>query len=235
MLVEPPVDATLDALDRALLAALRARIKAGARGSVDAEILALRAQLDKAEAAEIPLLRALLGRVDAATGALVTVWGPAARTLAVDRYGLTVQVAADADAALAAVQEGGRKRGHEGGRALIDLGGSKPWWGQLLARPGLRVTGALPDDRHRHPLALMIETRPSGPTGEDRTFWVSDSPLPDSRIVAALEAAGLVASPLITSGGLKLFMLAGYVQADDPRLTGAPGSLTGIIGAAPVF
>ncbi|WP_417231171.1 hypothetical protein [Brevundimonas sp.] len=235
MLVEPPVDATLDALDRALLAALRARIEAGARGSVDAEILALRAQLDKAGAAEIPILRAVLGRLDAATGALVTVWGPAARTLAVDRYGLTVQVAADADAALATVQEGGRKRGHEGGRALIDLGGSKPWWGQLLARPGVRVTGALPDDRHRRPLALMIETRPSGPTGDDRTFWVSDSPLADTKIVAALEAAGLVASPLIATGGLKLFMLAGYVQADDPRLTGAPGSLTGIIGAAPVF
>lgn len=235
MLVEPPVDATLDALDRALLAALRARIKAGSRGSVDAEILALRAQLNKAETADIPLLRALLGRIDAATGALLTVWGPAARTLAVDRYGLSIQVAADGDAALAAVQEGGRKRGHEGGRALIDLGGSKPWWGQMLARPGIRVTGALPDDRHGHPLALMIEARTSGPTGDDRTFWVSDSPLPDSRIIADLEAAGLVASSLITTGGLKLFMLAGYVQADDPRLTGAPGSLTGIIGAAPVF
>lgn len=235
MLVEPPVDVALDALDRTLLAALRARIKAGARGSADAEILALRAQLNKADAAEIPLLRALLGRIDAATGALMTVWGPAARTLAVDRYGLSVQVAADGDAALFAVQEGGRKRGHQGGRALIDLGGSKPWWGQLLARPALRVTGALPDDRHSRPLALMIETRPSGPTGDDRTFWVSDSPLADGQIVAALEAAGLVASPLITTGGLKLFMLAGYVQTDDPRLTGAPGSLTGIIGAAPVF
>ena len=173
MLTEPPVDATLDALDRDLLAALRARIQAGARTSVDAEILALRAQLDTAETAEIPLLRALLGRLDAATGAVLTVWGPAARTL--------------------------------------------------------------PDDRHRQPLALMIETRPSGPTGDDRTFWVSDSPLPDSKIVAALEAAGLVASPLIATGGLKLFMLAGYLQADDPRLTGAPGSLAGIIGAAPVF
>ena len=227
MLVEPPVDADMDALDRDLLTALRARIKAGVRVSVDAEILALRAQLNRANAAETPMLRALLGRLDAAMGSRLTVWGPAARTLAIDRYGLSVQVAADADAALAAVTEGGR--------ALIDPGGSKPWWGQLLARPGLRVTSALPDDRHRHPLALMVETRPSGPTGDDRTFWVSDSPLPDNKIVVALEGAGLVASPLITTGGLKLFMLAGYVQADDPRLTGAPGSLTGIIGAAPVF
>tara|TARA_R110002167_G_scaffold22612_3_gene80921 strand:- start:2698 stop:3381 length:684 start_codon:yes stop_codon:yes gene_type:complete len=227
MLIEPAGDPNLDALDRTLLAALRARIKAGAHASVDAGILALRAQLDGADAAERPILRALLGRVDAVTGPRLTIWGPAARTLAVDRYGLTVQVATDADTALAAVQDGGR--------AMIDLGGSKPWWGQLLARPGLRVTMALPDDRHGHPLALMIETRPSGPTGDDRTFWVTDSPLADTRIVAALEGTGLAATPLIATGGLKLFMLAGYVQADDPRLTGAPGSLAGIIGAAPVF
>ena len=213
MLIEPAGDPNLDALDRTLLAALRARIKAGAHASVDAGILALRAQLDGADAAERPILRALLGRVDAVTGPRLTIWGPAARTLAVDR--------------LAAVQDGGR--------AMIDLGGSKPWWGQLLARPGLRVTMALPDDRHGHPLALMIETRPSGPTGDDRTFWVTDSPLADTRIVAALEGTGLAATPLIATGGLKLFMLAGYVQADDPRLTGAPGSLAGIIGAAPVF
>jgi hypothetical protein len=235
MLTEPPVDETRDALDRALLVAARARITAGARGSVDADAIALRGHLAGIGAAEALMLRALLGRLDAATGALLTVWGGAARTLAVDRYGLAVQVAADAEAALAAVFEGGHKRGREGGRALIDLGGGRPWWGQLLARPGLRVTGALPDDRHGQPLALMIESRNPGPTGEDRTFWVSDSPLANDRIVTALEASGLAASPLIAAGGLKLFMLAGYVQADDPRLTGAPGSLTGIIGAAPVF
>jgi hypothetical protein len=34
---------------------------------------------------------------------------------------------------------------------------------------------------------------------------------------------------------LKLFVLTGYVQAEDIRLDGAPGGLTGVIGAAPVF
>jgi hypothetical protein len=227
MLVEPPVDAALDALDRALMAAVRARVAAGPRASVDADILALRARLAEAGVADTALLRALMGRLDIATGAPLTVWGPAARLLAIDRYGLMIQSAADAEAALAAVQGGGR--------ALIDLAGGKPWWGQLLARPALRVTGALPDDLHGRPQALMVETRVPGPTGGDRTFWVSDSPATEVKIITALEAAGLVASPLIATGGLKLFMLAGYVQADDPRLTGAPGSLTGIIGAAPVF
>lgn len=227
MLVEPPVDPTLDALDQALLAAVRARIAAGPRASVDADILAVRAQLDEAGTSDVTVLRALLGRLDLATGSPLTVWGPAARLLAVDRYGLTIQSAEDAEAALATVQGSGR--------ALIDLGGGRPWWGMLLARPALQVTGALPDDRHGRPQALMIETRTPGPTGDDRTFWVSDSPAPEAKITTALEAAGLVASPLIATGGLKLFMLAGYVQADDPRLTGAPGSLTGIIGAAPVF
>ena len=37
------------------------------------------------------------------------------------------------------------------------------------------------------------------------------------------------------SDGLKLFMLAGYVQSEDGRLIDAPGSLKGVIGAAPVF
>jgi hypothetical protein len=30
-------------------------------------------------------------------------------------------------------------------------------------------------------------------------------------------------------------MLAGYVQAEDGRLHDAPGSLSGVIGAAPLF
>lgn len=34
-------------------------------------------------------------------------------------------------------------------------------------------------------------------------------------------------------GGLKLFSLSGFFQADDPRLARAPGQLTGVIGAAP--
>jgi hypothetical protein len=74
-----------------------------------------------------------------------------------------------------------------------------------------------------------------GPTGDDRTFWITDSVLAPGRITAALGAAGLAATPLIEAGGLKLFALAGYVQARDGRLDDAPGSLKGVIGAAPVF
>ena len=48
-------------------------------------------------------------------------------------------------------------------------------------------------------------------------------------------AISLFAVTIKPSGGLKLFALAGYVQADDGRLGEAPGSLTGVIGAAPVF
>ncbi|KDP93551.1 hypothetical protein ER13_17975, partial [Brevundimonas sp. EAKA] len=72
-------------------------------------------------------------------------------------------------------------------------------------------------------------------SGDDRSFWVTDSGLSDARIVEALGEAGLAAEPLAAAGGLKLFLLAGYVQAEDGRLSAAPGRLTGVIGAAPVF
>ena len=43
----------------------------------------------------------------------------------------------------------------------------------------------------------------------------------------------MAATLLVEAGGLKLYMLAGFYQADDPRLTRAPGKLSGVIGAAP--
>jgi hypothetical protein len=43
----------------------------------------------------------------------------------------------------------------------------------------------------------------------------------------------VAATLLVETGGLKLFVLAGFYQADDPRLTRAPGRLSGVIGAAP--
>ena len=81
----------------------------------------------------------------------------------------------------------------------------------------------------------MVGRETTGPTGDDRSFWVTDSGWSDGRIVEALSDAGLAAEPLAASGGLKLFMLAGYVQVEDGRLHGAPGSLSGVIGAAPLF
>ena len=44
---------------------------------------------------------------------------------------------------------------------------------------------------------------------------------------------GVAATLLADSGGLKLFSLAGFYQADDERLARAPGRLSGVIGAAP--
>ena len=119
------------------------------------------------------------------------------------------------------------------GVALLEPGAN--WWGRLLARPDLRIVAALPDDRQGRPRALMVSGQTPGPTGDDRSFWVTDAAWPDSRIVETLSQAGLAAEPLAARGGLKLFTLAGYVQADDGRLKSAPGRLNGVIGAAPIF
>ncbi|GAA0651516.1 hypothetical protein [Brevundimonas lenta] len=227
MLKEPPEDAARLALDRAIAHAVRARLAAGPRATPDADAVALREALAGLSPPEIAAARSVLGRIDAAQGGPLIVWGPASQVLAADRFGLSARMASKPENALASVREGAR--------ALMDLTTSSPWWGRLLAEPALRVVGALPDHGAGLPRALMVRKAPPGPTGDDRTFWATDSALPDARIVEALGAAGLAASPLIAAGGLKLFVLAGYVQAEDGRLASAPGSLSGVIGAAPVF
>jgi hypothetical protein len=194
---------------------------------VDADAIALREALKGLSAPEIAAARAVLGRLDAATGAPLVVWGPASQVLAADRYGLTARLAAKPEAALKAVRDGAR--------ALMDLTPSNAWFGRLLAEPTLRIVAALPDHGSGLPRALLVQQAQPGPTGDDRTFWATDSALPNGRIVEALGAGGLAASPLIEAGGLKLFVLAGYVQAEDGRLHGAPGTLSGVIGAAPLF
>jgi len=227
MLQEPPEDAARLALDRALAEAVRARMAAGRRPTVDADAIALREAIKGLSPAEIAAARSVLGRLDAATGAPLVVWGPASQVLAADRYGLSARVADKPEAALKAVREGQR--------ALMDLPPTAPWFGRLLAEPALRVVAALPDHGAGLPRALLVQQAQPGPTGDDRTFWATDSTLPNSRIVAALSDGGLAATPLIEAGGLKLFVLAGYVQAEDGRLNGAPGTLSGVIGAAPIF
>ncbi|MDP3802605.1 hypothetical protein [Brevundimonas sp.] len=227
MLVEPEADAGRLALDRAVMEAVRARLAAGPRPTPDADAIAMRDLLDGLSPPEASAARAVLGRIDAVHRPPLVVWGPASQTLAADRFGLVARAVAGPEQALAAVRDGAR--------ALMDVTAATAWWGRLLAEPDLRVVAALPDDRHGVPRALMIQRAQSGPTGDDRTFWVTDSPAPNARIVQALGAAGLAADPLIAAGGLKLFMLAGYVQAEDGRLASAPGSLGGVIGAAPQF
>ena len=227
MLVEPPEDPERLTQDRAVIRAVRARLAGGPRPEADADAIALRALLKGLSPAETAAVRAVLGRIDAGHGAPLVVWGPASQVIAADRYGLTARMAATPEAALKAVRDGGR--------ALMDLTAASAWWGRLLAEPELRVVAALPDSRAARPRALMVQRSATGPTGDDRTFWITDAPLAPGRIVAALGEAGLAASPLIEAGGLKLFALAGYVQAQDGRLDDAPGDLRGVIGAAPVF
>lgn len=225
MLDEPRDDPERLALDRAVAQAVAARLAAGPRASPDADALALRALLAETPRTARSALLAVWGRMRPAPLAC----GPWAARLAADRWGLDGGAVAEAEEAL--------KSAGEGRPVLIDIAVGRAWWGRLLARPELAITGALPDDG-RPPLALLVTRRVDGnplPTGDDRSFWVTDSTAPDARLAADLAAIGFAASPLAASGGLKLFMLAGYVQADDPRLGNAPGRIGGVIGAAPQF
>lgn len=227
MLEEAPPGTERAARDAALRAALKARLSLDGTGRPDAEALALREVLAGTTPAEAAMLKAVWGRLSAASEGPLVIWGTAAQLLAADRFGLSGQLAAEPEQAL--------DEARKGARAVLDLTPSKPWWGRLLARLDLKIVAALPDDAGVRPRAVMVSREPPGPTGDDRTFWVTDSPQADPEIVARLGEAGLAAHPLLSGGGLKLFVLAGYVQAEDGRLIDAPGDLTGVIGAAPVF
>ncbi|MFN7128723.1 MAG: hypothetical protein ACK4OJ_06620 [Brevundimonas sp.] len=226
LLEEPQDDAVLSGLDRAVVEAVRARVAAGPRDRFDAGVLALRDLTADLAPSERSALKALWGRIEAATGPSLVTCGGLALALATDRYGLGARPLS-ADDALKAVEGGSR--------AMLDLTSDRPWWGRLLARPELTIVAALPDDGRARPQAFLVSKEISGPTGGDRTFWVTDSGWSETKIVEALGEAGLVADPLAAAGGLKLFVLTGYVQAEDGRLSNAPGRLTGVIGAAPIF
>lgn len=121
-----------------------------------------------------------------------------------------------------------------GGVAAAALTPDSAWWARLLAEPRLKVFTTLPCLAAWGPLAALgvaeIEVEP---TGDDRTFWVTDAPQGASAIVEALSRDGVAATLLLEAGGLKLFVLSGFYQAEDPRLARAPGRLSGVIGAAP--
>lgn len=227
-LEEPEVGAGLIAADRALGEAVRDRLAQPA-AAPDVETLALRQALQGLDGPARATLKAVAGRL-AATRRPVTVAGPAAQLLAADRYGGARNLATTAEAALAAPDPA---------TVLIDLDGLGPWWARLLARPDRAVIGALPDDPGSRPLALQVGAAMTGPTGDDRTFWVTDAAASEAAIVAVLAAEGLIATPAARAGGLKLFVLTGYVQPHDARLE-APavatlGRLSGVIGHAPVL
>jgi len=122
----------------------------------------------------------------------------------------------------------------QGGVAICALTPDNAWWGRLLAEPKLKLFAALPCLDAWGPLsAVAVAEVTVEPTGDDRTYWVTDAAQAAPAIEEALSRDGVAASLLVEAGGLKLFMLAGYYQADDPRLARAPGTLSGVIGAAP--
>jgi chorismate mutase len=121
-----------------------------------------------------------------------------------------------------------------GGVAVLSLASDTPWWGRLLAEPSLKVFAALPCLAAWGPLnALAAAAIEIEPTGDDRTYWVTDAPSSAAAIEEALGRDGVAGDLIAEAGGLKLFALIGFYQADDARLARAPGRLTGVIGAAP--
>jgi chorismate mutase len=121
-----------------------------------------------------------------------------------------------------------------GGVAVCALTADSPWWGRLLVQPKLKVFAALPCLAAWGPLsALAVAEVEVEPTGADNTFWVTDAPQSAAAVVEAMSRDGVAATLLVETSGLKLFMLSGYYQVDDPRLARAPGKLFGVIGAAP--
>lgn len=130
------------------------------------------------------------------------------------------------EAAIAAARQAG-------GVGVLPLDGAAPW-ARLLAEPTLRAFAVLPClAAWGPPAALAVAAVPVEPSGADQTLWITDAAQAPAQIVEALGALGLAAAPLAEGRGLRLFALPGYVQPDDPRLRGAPGRLTGVIGAAP--
>jgi len=226
MLAAPEPEPERQALDRRLIDAVNGRLAAGPWVSRDAEVMACRDLLASVtDPRARSLIQAVCGRT--ADASPLVACGVEALSLASDRFGSPARVVAEPEAALDLVRSGQR--------AAIDLIGARPWWGRLLALPQLSVRAALPDDASQMPRVLVVEAGWNGPTGGDRTFWVTDALKSDARVARSLAEQGLIGTLAARAGGLNLFILTGYVQADDARLEHAPGVLKGVIGAAPVF
>lgn len=121
-----------------------------------------------------------------------------------------------------------------GGVAVCALTPDSAWWGRLLAEPQAKVFAALPCLAAWGQMsALAVAAIEVEPTGDDRTFWVTDAPGATNTVEAALSRDGVAAELVAEAGGLRLYMLAGFYQRDDERLARAPGRLSGVIGAAP--
>ncbi|MDB5431734.1 MAG: chorismate mutase [Caulobacter sp.] len=121
-----------------------------------------------------------------------------------------------------------------GGVGVLALSGDSNWWGRLLAEPKVKVFAALPCLNSWGAMgAFAVGDVPVEPTGADQTFWVTDATQPGYTISDLLSRDGVAGRQIAEHGGLKLFVLTGFYQEGDERLKRAPGSLTGVIGAAP--
>ncbi|MBX3480214.1 MAG: chorismate mutase [Caulobacter sp.] len=163
----------------------------------------------------------------------VAVWGGRAEAQTLEaarqRFGVAppVTMVSKPEDALA----GARQRG---GVGVLALTPDSSWWGRLLAEPNIQVFATLPCLAQWGPTrALAVAAVPVEPTGADQTLWVTDAPDSVEVIVGALSRDGVAAAPMLQSGGLTLFSLAGFYQKNDERLARAPGRLSGVIGAAP--
>lgn len=160
----------------------------------------------------------------------LTVWGGKSETRAVElarlRFGAapSMTIAAKPEEAIAAARA-------PGGVAVLALAPDVPWWGRLLAEPKLKIFATLPCLMEWGPLsAFAVAAVAIEPTGADQTFWVTDA---GGDVAGALSRDGVAARQIAEAGGLRLFGLAGFYQANDERLARAPGRLSGVIGAAP--
>ena len=242
------VRARIDAVDGELLrllderASLAASVAAAKRAAGETgfglrpgrEAQVLRRLLNQPrEAAEVSLIvriwREVMGDNLSKQGPFhINVWGGREEARVIEfarhRFGAApgLRVLATAQDALAAAKK-------PGGVAALALEGG--WWGRLLAEPRLKVFSTLPCLAQWGPLAaLAVAEVEVEPTGAADTFWVTDA---TGNVAEALSRDGVAATLLADSGGLKLFSLAGFYQADDERLARAPGRLSGVIGAAP--
>ena len=248
--VRARIDAVDDALlklveERAELAAAVAAAKAaqgdsgrfGLRPAREAQVLR-RLLAEPHEAAKTSVIvriwRELMGDSLALQGPFrLTVWGDGdlARTveLARLRFGAAPPLAHahTAEDAIAAARA-------QGGVGVLALSPGDAWWGRLLAEPKVRVFSALPCLKAWGPMgALAVADTEIEPSGSDDTFWVTDAKGSAEAVVQALAKDGVAACQVLAARGLKLFKLAGFYKPDDARLARAPGSLSGVIGAAP--
>ncbi|WP_269716585.1 chorismate mutase [Caulobacter sp. NIBR2454] len=122
-----------------------------------------------------------------------------------------------------------------GGVAVLALNSDTPWWGRLLVEPKVKVFAALPCLSIWGPTGALAAAEVNiEPTGGDETFWVTDAAGSGQAVADKLAQDGVAGEMIADVGGLKLFALSGFYQPQDERLARAPGSLTGVIGAAPL-